>query len=139
MQLNLKVIPSNGSFSTYQESVKYTQEACTQGTACLKAAMIGPVSSGATEHVEYVARGAGMPLVGYSATSPLLSSLPNFMRTCPSDTATASALYRAVKLFGWKQIAIIHDNNPYARAYDIEMQNIAQSGESHGSAYGVTC
>ena len=129
MHLQLNIMNANTSFLAYKQAREFASTTCTAGSACVRAAMVGPWTSDATEIVSFVARQQQIPLVGFSATSPLLMNRPYFVRTCPSDSEGALSLYKAVKYYGWDQVAIVHVNNEYSRAYELELQDLVQQGE----------
>lgn len=67
------------SYDAFVKASDFTAAGCvapTTGDSCTRVAMVGPWSSDASVHVQYVAERARMPLVGYASTSPLLSDLP---------------------------------------------------------------
>ena len=46
----------------------------------------------------------------------------------PSDHLSAEAVVSAIQVFGWKQYAVLHTNNQYARSYELELQTFTQGG-----------
>jgi len=128
MELDLNVMGSNTSFQSWTDAESFAGVPCATGSTCLRAAMVGPYTSDATAHVEFVARAKETAVLSFGATSPLLSGQAYFLRLCPSDDEGAQSLFNAIKKFGWDQIAVVHVNNEYARAYEVELQQLVQAG-----------
>lgn len=83
-------------------------------------AIVGAQFSGGTISSISIAKGAGVPMISPSATSPALSNLTltggYFFRTAPSDAlqGVVAANYLHTNL-SFKYVNLIADNNPYGR------------------------
>eukprot|EP00004_Rigifila_ramosa_P018620 TRINITY_DN4659_c0_g1_i1.p1 TRINITY_DN4659_c0_g1~~TRINITY_DN4659_c0_g1_i1.p1 ORF type:complete len:1589 (+),score=319.12 TRINITY_DN4659_c0_g1_i1:614-5380(+) len=80
------------------------------------AAVIGPSTSAECVAAASLASVSQIPLISYSATSPVLSDdnlYPFFLRTAPSDVEQASALLALVRSQGWKHFLVLAVNDSY--------------------------
>ncbi|KAL3744057.1 hypothetical protein ACJRO7_013327 [Eucalyptus globulus] len=76
-------------------------------------ALIGPQTS---EEVELLGElGDRVPIISFSASSPLLSreKNPNFIRMTTNDNSQVGAIAALVKKFGWRELVIIHEDSSY--------------------------
>lgn len=81
-------------------------------------AIIGPVTSGNTVPAASLLGLYNIPLIGFSASSSLLSDksrFKSFLRTIPSDKYQAMAMASLVKRFGWNYVFFIASDDEYGR------------------------
>ncbi|CAK0878082.1 unnamed protein product [Prorocentrum cordatum] len=85
--------------------------------------IIGFTTSGASADGAKAMQALGMPMVCYSATSPLLSlrvsgelQYPNFFRVCPGDQNRVRAAARAISQFGYTSVVSFYFSNDYTRS-----------------------
>lgn len=81
-------------------------------------AIIGPATSGNTVPAASLLGLYNIPLVGYSASSSLLSDksrFKSFLRTIPSDKYQAEAIASLVEHFGWNYVFFIASDDEYGR------------------------
>ncbi|KAK3435462.1 hypothetical protein EUGRSUZ_C00160 [Eucalyptus grandis] len=76
-------------------------------------ALIGPQTS---EEAELLGElGDRVPIISFSASSPLLSreKNPNFIRMTTNDNSQVGAIAALVQKFGWRELVIIHEDSSY--------------------------
>ncbi|GLJ24186.1 hypothetical protein SUGI_0461310 [Cryptomeria japonica] len=78
-------------------------------------AIIGPQTSQVAEFVSDVGDAANVPIVSFSATSPLLSNsrFPYFVRMAHSDALQMKAIAALVRLYGWRRIVVVYPDNDF--------------------------
>ncbi|GLJ24212.1 hypothetical protein SUGI_0461620 [Cryptomeria japonica] len=78
-------------------------------------AIIGPQTSQVAEFVSDVGDAGHVPIVSFSATSPLLSSsrFPYFVRMARSDASQMKAIAALVQYYGWRRIVAVYPNNDF--------------------------
>ncbi|KNA10764.1 hypothetical protein SOVF_141390 [Spinacia oleracea] len=92
-------------------------------------AIIGPLTSTETQFVINLGTKAQVPIISYSATSPLLSSLasPNyFIRATQNDVTQVHAIGALIQAFGWKEVVPIHGHDEYGRGIMPEFVSMLQ-------------
>ncbi|KAK3435608.1 hypothetical protein EUGRSUZ_C00260, partial [Eucalyptus grandis] len=76
-------------------------------------ALIGPQTS---EEAELLGElGDRVPIISFSASSPLLSreKNPNLIRMTTNDNSQVGAIAALVQKFGWRELVIIHEDSSY--------------------------
>ncbi|KAH7662084.1 glutamate receptor ionotropic plant protein [Dioscorea alata] len=78
-------------------------------------AIIGPQTSIQAKFVAELGNRTHIPIISFSATSPVLSSVrtPYFIRTTISDSSQAQAIAALVRSFGWSQLVPIFEDTDY--------------------------
>ncbi|KAK6927703.1 Ionotropic glutamate receptor [Dillenia turbinata] len=78
-------------------------------------AIIGPEDSMETDFVIDLGDKAQVPIVSFSATSPLLSSIqaPYFVRAAQNDSAQVKAISAIVQAYEWREAVPIYADNEY--------------------------
>ncbi|KAJ0244134.1 hypothetical protein HA466_0188180 [Hirschfeldia incana] len=78
-------------------------------------AIIGPRSSLQAEFMIRVANKSQVPIITFSATSPLLTSIrsPYFVRATLNDAFQVRAIAAVVKSFEWRSVVIIYVDNEF--------------------------
>ncbi|KAL8130664.1 hypothetical protein V2J09_019819 [Rumex salicifolius] len=78
-------------------------------------AIIGPETSMEAQFDTSLAEKAQVPMISYSATSPLLSLTPYFIQATQLDSTQVSAISSIVQAYRWRQVAIVYVNNEFGR------------------------
>ncbi|KAL2462410.1 Glutamate receptor 2.2 [Forsythia ovata] len=89
-------------------------------------AIIGPQKSGHTNFVIGLGDRAHVPIISFSATSPLHPQTPYFVRTALRDDAQVGAIASLVRDFGWSQIVIIYEDSDYGNGIVPYLSNAFQ-------------
>ncbi|XXG51709.1 hypothetical protein AAC387_Pa03g0221 [Persea americana] len=78
-------------------------------------AIIGPETSAQAQFMAELGNRAHVPILSFSATSPLLSTIttPYFIRTGQSDLSQVKAIIAIIQAFGWKEVVPIYEDTPY--------------------------
>lgn len=78
-------------------------------------AIIGPQTSAQAHFVAQLANKAHVPILSFSASSPLLSTIqtPYFIPTTLSDSSQLKAIAAIIKSFGWREVVPICEDTPY--------------------------
>ncbi|KAK6927704.1 Receptor, ligand binding region [Dillenia turbinata] len=78
-------------------------------------AIIGPENSMESDFVIDIGDKARVPIISFSATSPLLSSIqtPYFFRAAQNDSAQVKAISAIVQAFGWREAVPIYVDNEF--------------------------
>ncbi|KAM0952248.1 putative periplasmic binding protein-like I [Dioscorea sansibarensis] len=78
-------------------------------------AIIGPQTSIQAKFVAELGNRTHIPIISFSATSPVLSSVrtPYFIRITISDSSQAQAIAALVRSFGWSQLIPIFEDTDY--------------------------
>ncbi|KAK6927705.1 Receptor, ligand binding region, partial [Dillenia turbinata] len=78
-------------------------------------AIIGPKDSMETNFVIDLGDKAQVPIISFTATSPLLSSIqtPYFFRAAQNDSAQVKAISAIVQAYGWREAVPIYVDNEY--------------------------
>uniref|UniRef100_A0A453PUN1 Ionotropic glutamate receptor C-terminal domain-containing protein n=1 Tax=Aegilops tauschii subsp. strangulata TaxID=200361 RepID=A0A453PUN1_AEGTS len=78
-------------------------------------AIIGPKTSAEAEFVAQLGSRAHVPVLSYSATSPSISptQTPYFVRTAANDSFQATPVASVLASFGWREVAVLHEDSPY--------------------------
>lgn len=104
-------------------------------------AIIGPQTSSEAEFVAHLGSRAHVPVLSYSATSPSLSpsQTPFFIRTAANDSLQALPLAAFLAAFGWRAVAVVHEDSPYGAGILPALADalVSASGGS-GSAAAIT-
>ncbi|CAN6460150.1 unnamed protein product [Victoria cruziana] len=81
------------------------------------AAIVGPQYSGETDFVANLGDKAQVPIISFSATSPMLSSMktPYFIRAAQNDSAQVDAIADIFKSGEWRRVVLIYEDNDYGR------------------------
>lgn len=79
-------------------------------------AVIGTYGSAVTEATQNIYDEAGILQIGTGSTSVRLTEkgLEYFFRTCPRDDEQGIVAANYIKKFGYKNVAIVHDNSSYS-------------------------
>ena len=80
----------------------------------------------------YVASAANIPVFGYSTTSDALANLQgaaplSFIRTCPSDVTSATAVFQALYKLGIQYFNVMYTHDSFGRAFYEQMDSLANS------------
>ncbi|KAJ8634703.1 hypothetical protein MRB53_008970 [Persea americana] len=77
-------------------------------------AILGPQTSSQVQFVAEVGNKANVPILSFSSTSPLLSTIqtPYFTRTALSDSCQVKAIAAVVKAFEWREVVQVCQDNP---------------------------
>jgi len=80
-------------------------------------AIIGPQSSGIAHVISHVVNELHVPLLSFSATDPILSSLqyPYFIRMTQSDLFQMKAIADVIEYNGWREVIAIYVDDDYGR------------------------
>ncbi|GAB4849435.1 hypothetical protein Ancab_040178 [Ancistrocladus abbreviatus] len=78
-------------------------------------AILGPVTSMEAEFIVNMGTKAQIPIISYSATSPLLSSTraSYFIRAAQNDSAQVQAIGALLQAFGWREVVPIYADNEF--------------------------
>ena len=78
-------------------------------------AILGPQKSGQARFLSDIADIIQVPLISFSATSPLLSSstFPYFTRTGLNDSAQVEAIAAIIVSRGWREATIVYEDSDY--------------------------
>ena len=96
--------------------------------------IVGAARSACSEPIAMLAGGEEIPQVSYWSTSPTLedrSSYPYFLRSIPSDSATAYAAATYFDSLGYTYVGCVYLNDEYGQGY-------AESFMSHSAGFGVS-
>lgn len=145
MVLDTANAPVDSAFEAVSESLEWFTGACKSpaGAAaaqCMKAGIVGPASSNQAESVSQLAAKFATAAVSYSATSTTLLGRPFFYRAVPTDDATAKAILKLVKMFGWHYISILKPRSDYGQSLSAELVvDASDMSEGHlgGDAYEI--
>lgn len=96
-------------------------------------AIIGPQKSGHANFVIGLGDRAHVPIISFSATSPLHPQTPYFVQTAPRDDAQVGAIASPVRQFGWSQVVIIYEDSEYGRAIIPYLSNAFQDVDARVS------
>ncbi len=94
--------------------------------------VIGTYGSAVTEASQNIYDDAEIVQVATGSTSIRLTSkgLPLFFRTCPRDDEQGRVAVATIKAFGFKKIAVLHDNSSYAKGLADEVRDgLAKAGD----------
>ncbi|XP_039131572.1 glutamate receptor 2.8-like isoform X2 [Dioscorea cayenensis subsp. rotundata] len=80
-------------------------------------AIIGPQTSSQAVFIADLCNKTQVPVISFSATSPVLSSIqtPYFLRATLNDTAQLTAIASIARLFQWKEAILISEDTDYGR------------------------
>ncbi|KAF3796308.1 Glutamate receptor 2-7 [Nymphaea thermarum] len=78
-------------------------------------AILGPLRSGEADFVANIGEKIHVPVISFTATSPSLSlaKQPYFIRAAQNDVAQIGAIVSIVKLYGWREIVTIYEDNDF--------------------------
>ncbi|GMH09238.1 hypothetical protein Nepgr_011079 [Nepenthes gracilis] len=78
-------------------------------------AIVGPMTSTEARFVIDLGAKAQVPIISYSASSPLLScaQLPYFIRAAQNDSSQVLAIGALMQAFGWREVVPIYTKNEY--------------------------
>ena len=95
-------------------------------------AAIGTYGSAVTEASQDIYDEAGVVQVGTGSTSIRLTSkgMKRFFRTCPRDDEQGRVAVDTLKRFGYKNVAILHDNSAYAKGLADEVKQGIEATKS---------
>eukprot|EP00193_Tetraselmis_chui_P005638 CAMPEP_0177759646 /NCGR_PEP_ID=MMETSP0491_2-20121128/4842_1 /TAXON_ID=63592 /ORGANISM="Tetraselmis chuii, Strain PLY429" /LENGTH=999 /DNA_ID=CAMNT_0019275487 /DNA_START=135 /DNA_END=3134 /DNA_ORIENTATION=- len=89
-------------------------------------AVVGPADGEHAALVALVTQAAGLPVLSYNSTSPLLSDevvTPQFARTTFSDAVVANASVSLFREMNWAQVAVLHECTSAAHALTESLAN----------------
>ncbi|KAJ4891241.1 Glutamate receptor 2.8 [Raphanus sativus] len=104
-------------------------------------AIIGPRSSMQAEFMIRMANKSQVPIITFSATSPLLTSIksPYFVRATLDDSCQVEAIAAVVNSFGWRSVVAIYVDNELGKGimhslsdalHDVDVQRSVISTEA---------
>ncbi|KAK6140933.1 hypothetical protein DH2020_025326 [Rehmannia glutinosa] len=78
-------------------------------------AIIGPMFSYQANFLIALGHKAQVPIITFSATTPLLTSLrsPYFIRTTLNDSSQVDAIVAIIQAFGWREVVQIYEDNEF--------------------------
>ncbi|GAB2276268.1 hypothetical protein Dimus_010999 [Dionaea muscipula] len=78
-------------------------------------AIIGPTTSPEAQFVIQLGDKAQVPIVTYSATSPLLASIasPYFVQATQDDSSQVQAITALIQAFGWREVVPVYEDNEF--------------------------
>ncbi|KAK6161845.1 hypothetical protein DH2020_001686 [Rehmannia glutinosa] len=78
-------------------------------------AIIGPMFSYQANFLIALGHKAQVPIITFSATTPLLTSLrsPYFIRTTLNDYSQVDAIVAIIQAFGWREVVQIYEDNEF--------------------------
>ncbi|KAM3714493.1 hypothetical protein ACJW31_01G336600 [Castanea mollissima] len=78
-------------------------------------AIIGPQSSAQAKFVANLGEKAHVPILSFSATSPLLTTNHNpfFIQTTQDDSAQVKAIAALIQAYGWREVIPIYEDTDY--------------------------
>lgn len=144
--LSLEALPSDSTFDAWKSADKFASgaqpvcNATAAGGTCrlLRAAMVGPPTSGATAVVQLVTRESGVPLLGYAATAVPLTQPTNvmfdygmaipFFRLSYTDAETAGGVWALLKTVGFTTFSILHVRSEHGEGSATALQSRVQAG-----------
>lgn len=101
-------------------------------------AIIGPQKSAQASFVSDLGDRAHVPVISFSATSPLLHhQTPYFIQTAQSDDMEVAAVAAIVKAFKWSQVVIICEDSEYGNGIVHYLSNELQSINVHVSGRSI--
>ncbi|XP_073147283.1 glutamate receptor 2.8-like [Henckelia pumila] len=90
-------------------------------------AIIGPQKSSEASFVIGLGDRANVPIISFSATSPLLHPISRyFVQTALSDATQVRAIVAIVEYFRWNQVVIIYDDSDYGNGIVSYLSNALQ-------------
>ncbi|KAJ8634678.1 hypothetical protein MRB53_008945 [Persea americana] len=95
-------------------------------------AIIGPQASVQAQFVAAMGNKAHVPILSFSATSPLISTIqtPYFIRTALSDSSQVKAIAALIKAFEWREVVQICEDTPYGNGMIPFMTDALQDVEA---------
>ncbi|XP_037454814.1 glutamate receptor 2.8-like [Triticum dicoccoides] len=95
-------------------------------------AIIGPKTSAEAEFVAHLGSRAHVPVLSYSATSPSITSTqtPYFVRTAANDSFQATPVASVLASFGWRAVAVLHEDSPFGAGILPALADALQSVDS---------
>ena len=155
--LRLEVLPSKDSYTAWLTAQQYArgsvQPTCTHadsGSACrvLRAGIIGPLASDASEPVKLVTREAGMPHLSFAATAGYLTQSPYkplnpvllqpFFRVAYKDEMVIGGLWALIKASGWRIFSILHARDELGDASVVGLQDLVQrEAGNHAAVWNI--
>ena len=100
--------------------------------------VVGPPTSVAAVHVAKALAIFKIPLISYSATSPVLSDKSDyeyFSRTTPSDVFQTQVMAELLEYFNWSYVSVVYTDEPYGRSGNEYFQKEAKKrGELFSAA-----
>ncbi|KAK3411174.1 hypothetical protein EUGRSUZ_J03149, partial [Eucalyptus grandis] len=78
-------------------------------------AILGPQQSRQADFIAYIGNTTQVPIISFTATSPLLSHLetPYFIRMAQVDTSQLKAIAAIVNAVKWSEVVPIYERSPY--------------------------
>ncbi|GMH09236.1 hypothetical protein Nepgr_011077 [Nepenthes gracilis] len=91
-------------------------------------AIVGPMTSTEARFVIDLGAKAQVPIISYSATSPLLScaQLPYFIRAAQNDSSQVLAIGALMQAFGWHEVVPIYTKNEYGEGIILDLTYMMQ-------------
>ncbi|CAN8285487.1 unnamed protein product [Cochlearia groenlandica] len=97
--------------------------------------IIGPRTSMQAEFMIKIANKSQVPIITFSATSPLLTSInsPYFVRATLDDTYQVQAIADIVKYFGWRSVVAMYVDNELGKGMMPYLSDTLQDVKFHRS------
>lgn len=128
-QVSVNVQIKMVSEGTTEQTIQQVADCINDGSA----AVIGPAYSSSVEAVSLYATPNQVPAISSSATSTLLSGIPYFTRTVPSDAAVCTAVAALVRQARWARIAFLFSYDTFGlgllKFCKRELSPLIKSGE----------
>ncbi|CAN8285479.1 unnamed protein product [Cochlearia groenlandica] len=98
-------------------------------------AIIGPKTSMQAEFMIKIANKSQVPIITFSATSPLLTSIntPYFVRATLDDTYQVQAIADIIKYFGWRSVVAMYVDNELGKGMMPYLSDTLQDVKFHRS------
>lgn len=94
-------------------------------------AVIGPQKSTQANFLMNLGERAQVPIVSFSATSPLQPRTKFFVQTAQTDDSEVSAIAGIVKAFQWNHVVIIYEHSEYSNGIVPYLSNALQDINAH--------
>ncbi|CAA7017577.1 unnamed protein product [Microthlaspi erraticum] len=98
-------------------------------------AIIGPRTSTQAEFMMKMAKKSQVPIITFSATSPLLTSInnPYFVRATLDDSLQVEAIAATVKSFWWRSVVAMYVDDELGKGIMLHLSDVLQDVEVHRS------
>ena len=101
--------------------------------------VVGPPTSITAIHVAKALAIFKIPLISYSATSPVLSDKSDyeyFSRTTPSDVFQTQVMAELLEYFNWSYVSVVYTDEPYGRS---GIEHFKKEAKKRGQLFSACC